>query len=95
MVKTTTLCAWKAFKCLNEAEHAVGDSRYCLMHSYEQRNWIWRWANASMLAQINQERLDKRRARAEREQEALLGPARQAWADVSVEDVSVEMDCGI
>jgi hypothetical protein len=87
MTRTTTLCAWQAVKCLSEAEHAVGDNKYCLMHSYEQRNLHWRWANASMLAEMSQERRDKRRARIEREQEALLGPARRAWA--------AEMDCGI
>lgn len=98
MIKTTTLCAWQAATCLSEAEHTVGDIKYCLMHSYEQRNLIWRRANASMLAEIAQER----RARLERERKAMRDALVQVTQSVfevkQVRDFdasTVEMDCGI
>jgi len=102
MIKTTTLCAWQSAKCLSEAEHTVGDNKYCLMHSYEQRNLVWRWVNASMLAEIAQERRDKRLARLERERQAmrdaLVQVTQSAFEVKQVRDfdaLTVEMDCGI
>jgi len=89
---TTTLCAWQALKCLSEAEYSVGDNKYCLLHSYEQRNLRWRWANAQMLAEIRQERTNKR-------QDAWAAIANQSTLDVPVQATQdqwvVEMDCGI
>jgi len=102
MIKTTTLCAWQAAKCLSEAEHTVGNHKYCLMHSYEQRNLIWRWANASMLDRLKSERHAKRNARLERERQAtrdaLVQVTQSAFEVKQVRDfdaLTVEMDCGI